>query len=858
MGSLVVGGLWLLVLAVLLRRAPRQPRARVLAGDVLAGGLLFLLTMGFFWRTLSGDVFQPADGGDLVSFLFPTYRFAAEQIRHGLLPLWNPHLYGGAPFISDIQAGFLYPPNFLLFLLKPDFDYAALQWMSIGHLYWAGLGMYVLLRGLKVGAEPLSRPAALLGAVAFQYSDALLIHLGNLNLIAVLSWLPWVLAAFLMALDTRSSRWIAVTALLFSVANYAGHAQSSYYIGLALSVYALAVVAVSWSAVWQDDTRDPLAWRTILPLLQPLGYVALVALVTLLLTAPLLLPALELTGYTARGDFTYQDTIAYSLAPTQALAGVITPGFFGRGPALHWSLWDRVETPYVGVVTVVLALGALLLTPRLERRRLWPWCGVALFGLLTALGVYAVWHGWMTLILPGFGTFRAPARAIVLWSLAVSVLGAWGLDQVTRILGAATAQQAVLYHAERKQGGRSFRAVLAGGGLILLGVITPLAYLGLLLTQADGTAFLRASLAALALVFAALFWMTAWLLIIGYRDGWYGPAILGIALVALLFFDLSATGAYTDISSADPTIGFQQQAIVDFLRADPDRFRIDTRTDIADLWQPDAAALHALDDVWGVANPLVLRHWRATWEATGGRQTRLYDMLNVKYVLVRDGTPLPDGKFEPAFDAPGDLAVFRNVDAMPRAWLVNQVDLVPPGTFDAANLSALFQEYGLDPDRTALVEAGAVQAAEIGAALASGRSTDAGRSTAAGTVVEDRAGDRAGEVVPTGSARRLLVDAPEPAFLVLSEVWYPGWRAIINGDAAPVLRVNGGLQGLLVPAGRSTVQLTFAPTSWRVGLWAFAAGLPCLLVLFMFPRTGWRKGQPPAVVSGTAVPGPTR
>ncbi|MCB0130700.1 MAG: hypothetical protein KDD78_07620, partial [Caldilineaceae bacterium] len=170
MGSLVVGGLWLLVLTVLIRRAPRQPRARILAGDVLAGGLLFLLTMGFFWRTLSGDVFQPADGGDLVSFLFPTYRFAAEQIRHGLLPLWNPHLYGGAPFISDIQAGFLYPPNFLLFLLKPDFDYAVLQWMSIGHLYWAGLGMYVLLRGLKVGAEPLSRPAALLGAVAFQYS----------------------------------------------------------------------------------------------------------------------------------------------------------------------------------------------------------------------------------------------------------------------------------------------------------------------------------------------------------------------------------------------------------------------------------------------------------------------------------------------------------------------------------------------------------------------------------------------------------------------------------------------------------------------------------------------------------------
>lgn len=101
----------------------------------IAGGVLLLLTFGFFWRTLSGDVYQPADGGDLVSFLYPTYRFAAAQVHQWTLPLWNPHLYGGAPFIGDIQAGFLYPPNLLLFLLWPEFPYNVMQWLSIGHLY---------------------------------------------------------------------------------------------------------------------------------------------------------------------------------------------------------------------------------------------------------------------------------------------------------------------------------------------------------------------------------------------------------------------------------------------------------------------------------------------------------------------------------------------------------------------------------------------------------------------------------------------------------------------------------------------------------------------------------------------------
>ena len=170
----ILGAIWLATLALLRRRERAGRTSFVAAADVLAGGALALLTLGFFWRTISGDVFQPADGGDLVSFLYPTYRFAASQIQQGALPLWNPALYAGAPFISDIQAGFLYPPNLLLFLIDPDFGYRTMQWLSIGHLYWAGLGLYVLLRtlhfnvGLGMGsngeARPVIRLAALFGA----------------------------------------------------------------------------------------------------------------------------------------------------------------------------------------------------------------------------------------------------------------------------------------------------------------------------------------------------------------------------------------------------------------------------------------------------------------------------------------------------------------------------------------------------------------------------------------------------------------------------------------------------------------------------------------------------------------------
>jgi hypothetical protein len=645
----------------------RESRSSTAYGrDLLAGLLLLALTLGFFWRTISGDVYQPADGGDLVSFLFPTYRFAASQISQWTLPLWNPHLYGGAPFISDIQAGFLYPPNLLLFLTNPDFPYETMQWLVIGHLFWAGLGTYVLLRTLRFGGRfgdrPVSRPAALFAAIAFQFSDPLLIHMGNLNLIAVLAWLPWILAAFYRALSARSWAWAALTALLFAIANYAGHAQSSLYVGLAVGVMGVAwgMMKVEDSGLKiggsedQDRSEDRSAAavssrRPNFNLQSSILFLFLIFILTLLLTAPILLPAAEMTQYTERSEFVYQDTVAYSLAPTQAI-GLITPGFFGRGPALHWSLWDRVETPYAGVATLLLALAGLMLAGSAARRRLWPWAILAGFGFVTALGVYAILHGWLTLVVPGMDQFRAPARALVLWTLGVSVLAAAGFDLAAR--WPAQMARTITDDENDEQAYGRFNGVLKWGAILLAGIFTPLMYLALLLTQDNPTAFLRASVASLAITLAAGFWLGTWALIAMRRAGWFSPRVFAGLMVALLFADLAATGAYTDISSTDPTAGFQHPELVAFLKADADLFRIDTRTDIEDLWQPDGAALHGLQDVGGVANPLMLTQWRDLWESTGGRQSERYDQLNVKYVLVRDGTPLPEGKFELAFDAP--------------------------------------------------------------------------------------------------------------------------------------------------------------------------------------------------------------
>jgi hypothetical protein len=151
MAWLIVLILWLILFGLTRLAFQRGRLKSPWHRDVVGLGLLVLAALGFFWRVVVGQNWMPADGGDLVSFLFPTYRFAAAALHQGSWPLWNPALYGGAPHIGDIQAGFLYPPNLLLFLLKPDFPYVALQWLSIGHIWFAGAGMYLLLaRGLRV------------------------------------------------------------------------------------------------------------------------------------------------------------------------------------------------------------------------------------------------------------------------------------------------------------------------------------------------------------------------------------------------------------------------------------------------------------------------------------------------------------------------------------------------------------------------------------------------------------------------------------------------------------------------------------------------------------------------------------
>ncbi len=749
-------------------------RRRPWLGDALIPGLLALFTSAFFWRLLSGDAFMPADGGDLGSFLFPTYSFIQHSLHEGVWPLWNPHLYSGAPFVAEVQSGILYPPHLLRFLVGPQLRYADMQWLALLHIWWAGVTTYFLARGLRLWRMP-----ALLAAAAFMFSDLFLVHFGNLNLIAVASWLPLALLGVHHSLENGRLRGALAAGLALGIGGLAGHIQ--------MTLYSLMAVAM-WTALWLLLRRgDKQArWR------QAILTALVTSLVTIGLIAPILLPGFEFAALTERAAWRYAETVGYSLSPAQ-LIGLLLPNFFGRGPALHWGLWPRVEVGYIGVLTLLLALVGLVL----RRDRLtWLLLGLAALSLAFSLGIYSIVHGWLTWLLPGLEQLRAPARFIVVFDLGLVLLAARGLQTLLEPWSAAEgANFAPLW--------RFLRTLL----IATLAVGVPLTYAVLLLTHnLDAALHLRASVGAIAVMdFLLLFGASLALLYARQRD-WIRPDLLAPLAIALILVDLASLGAYEDIAAADPTANFHRQGILDFLHSDADLYRLDARTDIDALWQPDTAQLHGLYDVWGVANPLTLSYYVASWNTLGSRSTDLYALHNTKYLLGRKDVVLDQHVWEVVYDADPDLNVYRNRRFQPRAHLLGQARPAP----DLATAQAATHAPDFSPLTEVVLEGGEAQ--DGAGFVASAPRPELGT----------KAQPSGGDAQITSFGVNDVVVATEsvgPGTLLVAQTWYPGWQARIDGGPwQPVLRADGVWQAVQVAAGQHEIRLRFRSQPFVVGL----------------------------------------
>jgi membrane protein YfhO len=193
---------------------------------------------------------------------------------------------------------------------------------------------------------------------------------------------------------------------------------------------------------------------------------------------------------------------------------------------------------------------------------------------------------------------------------------------------------------------------------------------------------------------------------------------------------------------------------------------------------------------------------------------RRFDMLNVKYLMVTKPGPQFDllagsDRFVPVFSQEF-VAVFENKTALPRAFSVplSGVEVIREAPAQLARL----KDPDFDPQRSVIFS-------ERPAGL-SEQASKAGGANANVDVIDKRM-----------NGYRLRWESGEPAAIVLSQMYYPGWKAAVDGAEVPVYPVDVALTGLVVPSGSHDVQLFFHPATFRMGLVISVASLVVALLL---------------------------
>lgn len=409
----------------------------LLLGLGLAGGVLLV-----YWPLLLTNR-VPATG-DAFAYFTPYRDYANAALRAGQLPLWNPYLFLGAPFLANPQTAVLYPLHWLFVGLPAA---ASLKASLALHLWLAALGMAVYVRRVaRLGWLP-----ALVAGLTWSLSGYLGARAGQINQVSAAAWLPWLLTL----LEASAPRWrlpaggpgaprqapavqgLALAGLAVAVALQllAGHTQSSF---IAMSGLLLAAAWPGLAALldwlWGKLRRRPAPLdRTALRtaggrLLIALGAIALGAL----LAAVQLLPTLELSALSIRsGGLSFREAVSFSLQPRSLL--------FTFLPSYGENLAGRLATPaygeylaYVGVAALLLAVLALVTArrPASARALASPWglaAALTVVGFTLALGVFNPLYFLLYQVVPGFDLFRAPARWMLLYTFGASVLAGYGM-----------------------------------------------------------------------------------------------------------------------------------------------------------------------------------------------------------------------------------------------------------------------------------------------------------------------------------------------------------------------------------------------------------------------------------------------
>jgi hypothetical protein len=718
--------------------------------------------------------------------------FAASTLRAtGHFPLWNPYLFGGMPYIAAMHGDIFYPTFLLRMVMPTD---VAMTWGFIIHIFLSGLFTFGFLRAIGY-----SFYGSLIGGIAYMMSGQIASyvspgHDGKLFVSALFPLALWMLHRGIRG--GKSWPWGAF-ALIIGLCVLSPHPQLLQYTLLACGAYALFLAFATLDGV---SLARAVAIKR---LAAALGAVV----VGLAIGAVQFLPVREYVAWSPRagGLADYRVATSYAWNPEELL-NVYLPQFSG----MLNNYWGRngihLHSDYVGVVVLVLAGAAFIgLRGDSRRKHIIFWSVALLVSLLWSLGSSTPFYRIPYAIIPGTKYFRAPATIFFVGTLAIALLAGAGAERflqrrVSRkyligwlIAGGVIALLAsvggLTSVAESFVDERLFDRVLANRGDLIFGAWRSFFFVAV--TAALGLGILRMKVSGRA---------AAW------------------GLAAIMAIDLWTVERIYWMFMPPAKVIYASDPIIETLKSEAQPFRVlpfelTQQVERDPFLTGDALMSHKIRNVLGYHGNQLGRYHAAPGELTndltgtntGGDRLLSPNVLaltNTKYFLTNvaelpfiPNTTLVKG---PVRNASGDTVYLYRLNAEnPYSWVTPVAVKAPDNQVLATLLNPRF-----DVRRAALFDSSANVAVSEGVQTLPPplAITTSVRHYEPGKVSIDLS-----EAAPKGSS------------LVVSENYYPGWIATVDGKPARLGRADYTFIGVELPPGSRSVELTFTSPSYERG-----------------------------------------
>lgn len=746
-------------------------------------------------------------GFDNVRQMLPYMQFTKESLMKGALPLWNPYIFAGDPHMATLQPAFFYPATFINVLL-PLVDSWTL--LVLIQPVIAGFFTYLFLRSLK-----LSQRASIIGAASFAFGGWMISWWEEfLIVVHAIIWLPLALyASNLIWQQKRSGYWLLTAALTLSV--FAGFTQSTIYLMLTL---------FAWNTwLWKEN-------KTI----RPLGTVLISLVSTILLTSVQWIPAAETYLLSPRSTEDASYIFSSHLLPLTHLVTLFAPDYWGN-PGTYNAFGNtgfyQERMIYLGLVPLFFALIAFFYTKN-KHASFWKWFTFVTFTFVFAIPTSWIWH---TLKVPLLSAMQ-PTRIMMVSSFGASVLAAYGFEEFGRKqtknlliipigimslialagwgwLGWAILLTrhcppwlpAILAHCPAPHskeifdlspyGTITFRnLLLPSAGLLAIFLIT------VFLARRRTLFFIAMVMLHLSMMWyfankylyfsnrSYLYPMSPILKEIKSRVGtsrvWgYGNASMENNMLA--FYDIATPEGYAP---------FFPHEFGELMGAVGKKGAIDGA-----IPRSDVTLKRAGEEELMTENPFRLR---------------LMSLLGVKYVMEtkngerkdyhKPSERFPDSLFTLVWENE-NWRLWEYKNALPRTYLATDIRVV-----DKKSVASLLFDPKTDLSKTILMYNSAPFIPHTSS------------TTLSSTIAS---------YTPNNIVISTSTDVP--AMLFLSDSYYPGWNAYVDGVKTSVYRADYAFRAVVVPKGKHQVEFKYEPLSWKLGLILSSIGIGLLGLLVL-------------------------